>query len=161
MILAGFTVGIWSWHRALGWLFRIPPLLTASSRSCLRFRKQTPEAAGSRGVIHMRRNDGDKVTVSLRESFVTIFIIHLSGSTLSPTPVREPFETVPTAGYSLLCRAIKLNMEAKPAAVFCTMNLMPLVAVGASFAAGIIPTRSQWTSLAGRYGTLFLETIVT
>lgn len=165
VILAGFTVGVWvvaqgDWR----WLFRIPPLITAVVAILLAiFVKQTPEAAGYRGVIqHEGETAGDKVTVSLRESFVTIFthpLVWFYAVAYACTgAVRNSSDQLAILYFA---EQLKLNMEAKPAAVFWTMNLMPLVAVGASFAAGIISDKvfnGHRSPVA--MGLYFLETIV-
>lgn len=151
LILAGFTLGIWviakgDWR----WLFRLPPMIVALAAILLAiFVKPTPEAAGYRGVIEHddpggvdKKKDGggdDNATVSLRESFVTIFthplIWFYAGAYACTGAVRNSADQLAILYFS---EKLGLNLEARPAAVLWTMNLIPLVAVLGSFSAGII-----------------------
>lgn len=142
IILAGFTVGTWvvakgDWR----WLFRIPPLIVAVMALLLALIvKQTPEEAGYPDVIQDEES-GEKagVCVSLRESFFTIFmhpLIWLYATAYACTgAVRNSSDQLMILYFH---DQLKLNLEEKPAAVFWTVNLMPLVAVAGSFGAGIV-----------------------
>jgi OPA family glycerol-3-phosphate transporter-like MFS transporter len=165
IILAGFTIGAWivakgDWR----WLFRIPPLITAFVAILLAiFVKQTPEDAGYRGVIQHEGEAADSnVTVSLRESFVTIFthpLVWFYAVAYACTgAVRNSSDQLAILYF---VEQLKLNMEAKPPAVFWTMNAMPLVAVFAAFSAGIISDKifkGRRSPVA--MGLYFLETCV-
>ncbi|MBA3543280.1 MAG: MFS transporter [Chthoniobacterales bacterium] len=165
VILAGFTVGMLvvaqgDWR----WLFRIPPLITAAAAILLAiFVKQTPEEAGHPNVIeHAGETAGAAVTTSIRESFVTIFthpLVWFYAIAYACTgAVRNSSDQLAILYF---VEQLKLNMEAKPPAVFWTMNLMPLVAVIGSFSAGIISDKvfkGHRSPVA--MGLYFLETIV-
>lgn len=165
IILAGFTVGMLvvaqgDWR----WLFRIPPLITAAVAILLAiFVKQTPEEAGYPNVIeHAGESAGAQVPTSLRESFVTIFthpLVWFYAIAYACTgAVRNSSDQLAILYF---VEQLKLNLEAKPPAVFWTMNLTPLVAVLGSFSAGIISDRvfkGHRSPVA--MGLYFLETIV-
>ena len=165
IILAGFSVGLWvvakgDWR----WLFRLPPLITAAIVILLvLFVKQTPEEAGYRGVVeHEGPPDDEKVTVSLRESFLTIFshpLVWFYAVAYACTgAVRNSSDQLAILYF---VEKLGLDMQARPPAVFWTMNLMPLVAVCASFASGIISDKifkGQRSPVA--MGLYFLETFV-
>ena len=165
IILAGFTVGMLvvaqgDWR----WLFRIPPLLTAAAAILLViFVKQTPEEAGYPNVIeHAGETAGAQVTTSLRESFITIFthpLVWFYAIAYACTgAVRNSSDQLAILYF---VEQLKLNMEAKPPAVFWTMNLMPLVAVLGSFSAGIISDKVfKGHRAPAAMGLYFLETIV-
>lgn len=141
VILAGFTVGVWviaagDWR----WLFRIPPLIVAVMAVLLViFVKETPERAGYAGVVEDEHEKGDSVRANLRESFVTIFthpLVWFYAVAYACTgAVRNSSDQLMILYFR---DQLKLNLEAKPPAVFWTVNLMPLVAVLGSFGAGII-----------------------
>ncbi|MEY2438982.1 MAG: transporter, family, glycerol-3-phosphate transporter [Verrucomicrobiota bacterium] len=165
VILAGFTIGVLvvapgDWR----WLFRIPPLITALVAILLAiFVKPTPEAAGYSGVIkHEGETAGAEATTSLRESFITIFthpLIWFYAVAYACTgAVRNSSDQLAILYF---VEKLKLNMDAKPPAVFWTMNAMPLVAVLAAFSAGVISDKV----FKGRRSPVamvlyFLETLV-
>ena len=142
LILAGFSVGTWvvaagQWR----WLFRIPPLFAAAMAILLvLIPKETPEEAGYAGVV----SDGDGkpdegVRASLRESFVTIFthpLVWFYALAYACTgAVRNSSDQLAVLYF---VEQLHLDLEKKPAAVFYTMNLMPIVAVLGSFTAGLV-----------------------
>jgi OPA family glycerol-3-phosphate transporter-like MFS transporter len=142
IILAGFTVGMWvvaqnDWR----WLFRIPPLVVAVVSVLLAiFVKNTPEGAGYRGLIEDGTEGGDSSSrASLRESFTTIFthpLIWFYAAAYACTgAVRNSSDQLMILYFH---DQLKLNLAEKPAAVFWTVNLMPLVAVLGSFTAGVV-----------------------
>jgi OPA family glycerol-3-phosphate transporter-like MFS transporter len=165
IILAGFTIGVLivapgDWR----WLFRIPPVITALVAILLAiFVKPTPETAGYSGVIeHAGYSAGAKATTSLRESFVTIFthpLIWFYAVAYACTgAVRNSSDQLAILYF---VEQLKLNMDAKPPAVFWTMNAMPLVAVLAAFSGGVISDKI----FKGRRSPVamvlyFLETLV-
>jgi OPA family glycerol-3-phosphate transporter-like MFS transporter len=140
IILAGFTMGIWvvakgEWR----WLFRIPPLFAATIAVLLAFiPKETPEEAGYHDVV----SDGSVAVVStartsLRSSFMTIFthpLVWFYAVAYACTgAVRNSSDQLAVLYF---VEQLKLDLAKKPAAVFYTMNLMPVVAVFGSFTAG-------------------------
>jgi MFS transporter, OPA family, glycerol-3-phosphate transporter len=138
VILAGFTIGTWAvakdqWH----WLFRIPPLFVAAIALLLVFCvKETPEEAGYVGVIDDENGD-TRSRASLHESFTTIFthpLIWFYAVAYGCTgAVRNSSDQLMVLYFH---DQLKLNLADKPASVLWTVNLMPLVAVLGSFAAG-------------------------
>jgi OPA family glycerol-3-phosphate transporter-like MFS transporter len=143
IVLAGFTIGIWvvakdDWH----WLFRIPPVFVAIVAVLLiMFVEETPEQAGYHGLIE--DDSGDTGCRSgLRECFTTIFthpLIWFYAVAYGCTgAVRNSSDQLMVLYFH---DQLKLNLADKPAAVLWTVNLMPLVAVLGSFAAGRISDR--------------------
>jgi OPA family glycerol-3-phosphate transporter-like MFS transporter len=145
IILAGFTIGVFAvaegeWR----WLFRIPPLFTAAMAILLvLIPKESPEAAGYPGVV----SDGDGkaesgVRAGLKESFVTIFthsLVWFYAVAYGCTgAVRNSSDQLAVLYF---VQQLKLDLSQKPAAVFYTMNLMPIVAVLGSFTAGWVSDR--------------------
>ncbi len=164
IILAGFTIGVWvvapgEWR----WLFRIPPFIVAFVAILLAlFVKQTPEEAGYPDVIERDGGSASEVTTGVRECFVTIFthpLIWFYAIAYACTgAVRNSSDQLAILYF---VEQLKLNMEAKPAAVFWTINAMPLVAVLGSFSAGVLSDKvfkGQRSPVA--MGLYFLETIV-
>jgi OPA family glycerol-3-phosphate transporter-like MFS transporter len=143
IILAGFTIGTWvvakdDWH----WLFRIPPIFVATVAVLLiLFVKETPEQAGYRGLIADEGGDTDS-RAGLRECFTTIFthpLIWFYAVAYGCTgAVRNSSDQLMVLYFH---DQLKLNLADKPAPVLWTVNLMPLVAVLGSFAAGRISDR--------------------
>ena len=143
VILAGFTIGIWTvakddWH----WLFRIPPLFVAVVAVLLVICvKETPEDAGYTGLIEDETGD-PTCRAGLRECFTTIFthpLIWFYAVAYGCTgAVRNSSDQLMVLYFH---DQLKLNLADKPAAVLWTVNLMPLVAVLGSFTAGRVSDR--------------------
>ena len=142
IILAGFTVGVFvvakdDWR----WMFRIPPIFTAVMAVLVAFiPKESPEAAGYPGLIHDENSTGDTGTrASIKESFVTIFchpLVWFYAAAYACTgAVRNSSDQLSILYF---VEQLHLDMSKKPAAVFWTLNLMPMVAVFGSLASGII-----------------------
>ena len=142
IILAGFTVGAFvvakdDWR----WMFRIPPIFTAIMAVLVAFiPKESPEAAGYPGLIHDELSAGDTGTrASIKESFITIFthpLVWFYAAAYACTgAVRNSSDQLSILYF---VEQLHLDMSKKPAAVFYTMNLMPMVAVFGSLASGII-----------------------
>ena len=146
IILAGFTIGMWTvaqgdWR----WLFRIPPLIVGSMAALLAiFVKETPEEAGYPGAIKEEHAAPEAAAAAdtratLRESFTTIFthpLIWFYAAAYACTgAVRNSTDQLMILYFR---DQLKLNLEHKPPAIFWTVNLMPLVAVIGSFGAGVI-----------------------
>lgn len=167
VLLAGFTVGTWlvasqgDWR----WLFRVPPLVVAVVAVLLAiFVKETPEKAGYHGVVDDEHSaEGDtSARVSLRDSFTTIFthpLVWFYAVAYACTgAVRNSSDQLMILYF---VDQLKLDLAAKPAAVFWTVNLMPLVAVLGSFGAGIISDKVFKGHRSPVAMTLyFLETVV-
>jgi OPA family glycerol-3-phosphate transporter-like MFS transporter len=142
VILAGFTLGAFvlakdDWR----WLFRIPPIFTAVMAVLVALiPKESPEAAGHPGLIHDELSAGDTSTrAGIKESFVTIFkhpLVWFYAAAYACTgAVRNSSDQLSILYF---VEQLHLDMSKKPAAVFWTMNLMPMVAVFGSLASGII-----------------------
>jgi OPA family glycerol-3-phosphate transporter-like MFS transporter len=141
-ILAGFALGAWTIAKGdWRWLFRIPPLVTAVMAVLVAFLpKESPEAAGYPGLIHDELNANDTSTrVSIKESFLTIFrhpLVWFYAVAYACTgAVRNSSDQLSILYF---VKQLHLDMEKKPAAVFWTLNLMPMVAVLGSLASGVI-----------------------
>ncbi len=141
-LLAGFAIGAWTigpgeWR----WLFRIPPLVTAfMAVLVVLIPRETPEQAGYPGLIHDELSPDDTGTrVSLKESFVTIFthpLVWFYAVAYACTgAVRNSSDQLSVLYF---VQQLHLDMSEKPAAVFWTLNLMPLVAVFGSLASGVV-----------------------
>jgi OPA family glycerol-3-phosphate transporter-like MFS transporter len=139
LILAGFTIGVWTvaegdWR----WLFRIPPIFTAIMAVALAFiPKESPEQAGYHGVVQDEGTTGESTRSTIKDSFLTIFrhpLVWFYAIAYACTgAVRNSSDQLAILYF---VEQLKLNMEDKPRAVFITMNLMPIMAVFGSFAAG-------------------------
>ncbi|HEV2694510.1 MAG TPA: MFS transporter [Verrucomicrobiae bacterium] len=140
VLLGGFTILIWTaakddWH----WLFRIPPLFTATMAILLvLIPKESPEQAGYPGVVHDEATEGDAGTrATIKESFVTIFthpLVWFYAVAYGCTgAVRNSSDQLSVLYF---VNQLHIDMAKKPAAVFWTFNLMPLAAVIGSFTAG-------------------------
>lgn len=142
LILAGFT--IFTFTVAEGewrWLFRLPPLFTAAAAILMYFTVQeTPDEAGFPGVIHDEIDNTAGVTVSLAESFRTIFthpLVWFYAAAYACTgAVRQSSDQI-----AILYFQDQLGFDMKrniPAAAKRTLELMPMVAVAGSFISGFI-----------------------
>ncbi len=145
LILAGFTffaftVPSGEWR----WLFRIPPLFTAVAAIFMYFAaKPTPDEAGFPGAIQDEIDNSEGVTVSLRESFRTIFthpLVWFYAIAYACTgAVRSSSDQI-----AILYFQDQLGFDMKtniPNAARRTLELMPLVAVAGSFLSGWISDR--------------------
>ena len=141
-LLGGATIGIYilaegEWR----WLFRIPPLFTVAAAVLLAFgAKASPEEAGFEGVIVDELDSSEGVTVSIKESFRTIFthpLVWFYAAAYACTgAVRSSADHL-----SILYFQDQLGMDMKtsiPASVILTLTLMPIVAVFGSLASGVI-----------------------
>ncbi|MFT3787288.1 MAG: MFS transporter [Tepidisphaeraceae bacterium] len=139
-ILAGFTIGALvvgqgEWR----WLFRLPPLFTAGAALLVFFAaKPSPDEAGYPGVIHDELDNSAGVTVSLAESFKTIFthpLVWFYAVAYACTgAVRQSSDQI-----AVLYFQDQLHFDMKkniPAAASWTLTLMPMVAVLGSFLSG-------------------------
>jgi len=145
IILGGFaifslTVPSGDWR----WLFRIPPLFTAATALFMFWAaKQTPEEAGYPGVIRDELDDSAGVTVSLRESFHTIFthpLVWFYAIAYACTgAVRSSSDQLAILYFH---DQLGFDMEHNiPAAARRTLEIMPMVAVAGSFLSGWVSDR--------------------
>lgn len=121
------------------WLFIIPPMFTAVIALLLVFiPKESPEEAGYPGVVKDETSGEDQSTrATLKESFVTIFkhplVWYYALAYACTGAVRNSSDQLAVLYF---VEQLHLDLAKKPAAVFYTMNLMPIVAVLGSFTAG-------------------------
>lgn len=139
-ILAGFMFGPLvvpegEWR----WVFRIPPLFTAAAALFMYFAaKPTPDEAGYPGVIHDEIDNSAGVTVTLSESFRTIFthpLVWFYAAAYACTgAVRQSADQI-----AILYFQDELGFDMKqniPDAAKNTLALMPMVAVFGSLLSG-------------------------
>lgn len=140
LILAGFVIGTYvvadgSWR----WLFRIPPLFTAACAIFMAFAaKQTPDEAGFPGVVEDEHDNSAGVTVSLAESFKTIFthpLVWFYAAAYACTgAVRSSSDQLAILYFQ---EQLGMNMKTDiPRAVTNTLMAMPMVAVAGSLLSG-------------------------
>lgn len=164
-ILAGFMfgpliVGEGEWR----WLFRLPPLITAA---CAIFvvlaAKPSPDEAGYKGAVPDELDNSEGVTVTLKESFRTIFTHPLvwfyavayacTGAVRHTTDQLVILYFQEELGFDM-----KVNI---PAAATWTLVMMPLFAVFGSFLSGWVSDRFFKGSRSPVAMTLyFLEAVV-
>lgn len=139
-ILNGISLGILviapgQWR----WLFMIPPLVTLVTAAFMTLAaKATPEEAGYPGVIRDEIDDSAGVTVSIRESFKTIFthpLVWFYACAYACTgAVRTSSDQL-----AILYFQEQLGMDMKtniPATVAWTLAAMPMAAVAGSLTSG-------------------------
>ena len=140
MILNGISLGILviapgQWR----WLFIVPPLVTLVAAVFMSLAaKQSPEEAGYPGVIVDEIDNSAGVTVSIKESFRTIFthpLVWFYACAYACTgAVRTSSDQL-----SILYFQEQLGMDMKtniPATVAWTLAIMPMAAVAGSLASG-------------------------
>ena len=140
MILNGISLGILvvapgQWR----WLFIIPPMVTLVAAIFMSLAaKQSPDEAGFPDVIEDEIDNSAGVTVSLKESFKTIFthpLVWFYACAYACTgAVRTSSDQL-----SILYFQEQLGMDMKtniPATVAWTLALMPMAAVAGSLASG-------------------------
>ena len=141
-ILNGLSIGILviapgDWR----WLFIIPPVFTVVMAIFMSFAaKQTPDEAGFPGVIEDEIDNSAGVTVSLKESFHTIFthpLVWFYACAYACTgAVRTSSDQLAILYFQ---DQLGMNMKTNiPATVAWTLAAMPLAAVVGSLAAGWI-----------------------
>lgn len=140
LILNGFTVGILvvaegQWR----WLFIIPPMVTLVAAIFMSLAaKQSPDDAGFPGVIVDEIDNSEGVTVSLRESFRTIFTHPLVWFYAVAYACTGAVRST-TDQLSILYFQEQLGMNMKsniPPTVVWTLAMMPMAAVLGSLASG-------------------------
>lgn len=141
-ILAGFAIGGLAiaqgeWR----WLFILPPVVTLAAAIFMSWAaKPSPDEAGYPGVIEDELDNSEGVTVSLKESFKTIFthpLVWFYACAYACTgAVRTSSDQL-----SILYFQEQLGMDMKtniPATVAWTLSIMPMAAVLGSLASGWI-----------------------
>jgi len=139
-ILSGISIGILviapgQWR----WLFIIPPIVTLAAALFMSWAaKQSPEEAGYPDVIVDEIDNSAGVTVSIKESFKTIFthpLVWFYACAYACTgAVRTSSDQL-----SILYFQEQLGMDMKtniPATVAWTLAIMPMAAVAGSLASG-------------------------
>jgi sugar phosphate permease len=142
LILNGISLGILvvapgQWR----WLFIIPPLVTLAMALFMTFAvKPTPEEAGFPGVIEDELDNSAGVTVSLKESFQTIFthpLVWFYACAYACTGAGRTSSDQLAILY--FQEQLGMNMKTNiPATVAWTLALMPMAAVAGSLASGWI-----------------------
>ncbi len=133
--LGGLVVAKGEWR----WLFIIPPIVTLAAAIFMTLAaKPSPDDAGFPGVVQDELDNSHGVTVSLSESFRTIFthpLVWFYAAAYACTgAVRTSSDQL-----SILYFQEQLGMDMKgdiPAAVAWTLGAMPMAAVGGSLLSG-------------------------
>ncbi|MCG3149145.1 MAG: Membrane sensor protein UhpC [Verrucomicrobiae bacterium] len=145
VILNGISLGILvvapgQWR----WLFIIPPAVTLIAALFMTFAaKNTPDEAGFSGVIEDEIDNSAGVTVSLKESFKTIFthpLVWFYAAAYGCTgAVRSTSDQLAILYFQ---EQLGMNMKANiPRVVIWTLALMPMAAVVGSFLSGWVSDR--------------------
>jgi OPA family glycerol-3-phosphate transporter-like MFS transporter len=121
------------------WLFRLPPLFTAAAALFMYFAaKPSPDEAGFPGAIEDELDNSSGVTVTLKESFKTIFthpLVWFYAAAYACTgAVRSSADQI-----AILYFHDELGFDMKkniPLAAKLTLGAMPVVAVIGSFLSG-------------------------
>jgi sugar phosphate permease len=140
VVLAGFAIGglvvaKGDWR----WLFIIPPIVTLAAAIFMSLAaKPSPDDAGFPGVVQDELDNSAGVTISLKESFRTIFthpLVWFYAAAYACTgAVRTSSDQL-----SILYFQEQLGMDMKgeiPAAVAWTLGIMPMAAVAGSLLSG-------------------------
>lgn len=145
MILSGFSIGVLvvakgDWR----WLFIIPPMVTLVVAIFMSFAaKQTPDEAGYPGAIVDELDNSAGTTVSLKESFRTIFMHPLVWFYACAYACTGAVRTS-SDQLAILYFQEQLHMDMKtniPATVAWTLAIMPMAAVAGSLASGWVSDR--------------------
>lgn len=143
LIIAGISIGAYTiggsnaeWR----WVFRIPPLFTAAAAIFMAFAaKQSPEDAGFPNEIEDEIDNSSGVTVTLKESFKTIFthpLIWFYAAAYACTgAVRHSSDQLAILYF---VEQLGLDLEKPTKAIYITMTLVPLVAFMGSLGSGIV-----------------------
>jgi sugar phosphate permease len=143
LIIAGFTIGMYTiggsnaeWR----WVFRIPPLFTAAAAVFMAFAaKPSPDEAGFPNEIEDEIDNTSGVTVSITDSFRTIFthpLIWFYAVAYACTgAVRHSSDQLAILYF---VEQLGLDLENPTKAIYITMTVIPLVAFLGSLGSGII-----------------------
>lgn len=143
LIIAGFTIGAYTIggsNEEWRWVFRIPPLFTAAAAIFMAFAaKPSPDEAGYPNVIKDEIDDSAGVTVSIVETFRTIFthpLVWFYAVAYGCTgAVRHSSDQLAILYF---VEQLGLDLEHPTRAIYVTMTLIPLVAFSGSLGSGII-----------------------
>ena len=145
LILAGFNMSIFGFvifSEPGNWrmLFILPPMVTAAIAILMAFTiKEEPAQANFPEAVEDELDNTVGTRVSIKESFVTIFrhplVWFYAVAYASTGAVRHSSDQLSILYFQ---EQLGLDMAARPAAVFWTLNLMPLAAIIGSIAAGWI-----------------------
>ncbi len=145
LILNGFSIGVLvvakgDWR----WLFIIPPMVTLGVAIFMSFvAKPSPDDAGYPGVVVDELDNSAGVTVSLKESFRTIFthpLVWFYAVAYACTgAVRTSSDQLAILYFQ---EQLGMNMKANiPPTVAWTLAIMPMAAVAGSLASGWVSDR--------------------
>ena len=143
LIIAGFTVGAYTIggsNEEWRWVFRIPPLFTAAAAIFMAFAaKQSPDEAGYPGVIEDEIDNSAGTTVTIAESFRTIFthpLVWFYAVAYACTgAVRHSSDQLAILYF---VEQLGLDLENPTKAIYITMTIIPLVAFMGSLGSGMI-----------------------
>jgi OPA family glycerol-3-phosphate transporter-like MFS transporter len=142
-IIGGIAIGgylIGGSNEEWRWVFRIPPLFTVAAALFMALAaKQSPDEAGYPGEIRDEIDDSEGVTVSLAESFKTIFthpLVWFYAVAYACTgAVRHSSDQLSILYFE---EQLGLDLENPTQAIFITMTLIPIVAFAGSLGSGIV-----------------------
>ena len=143
LIIAGFTIGAYTIggsNEQWRWVFRIPPLFTAAAAIFMAFAaKQSPDEAGYPGVIEDEIDNSEGTTVSIAQSFKTIFthpLVWFYAVAYACTgAVRHSSDQLAILYF---VEELGLNLEHPTKAIYITMTIIPIVAFTGSLGSGMI-----------------------
>lgn len=142
-IIGGITIGgylIGGSNEEWRWVFRIPPLFTVAAALFMALAaKQSPDEAGFPDEIEDEIDNSDGVTVSLAQSFRTIFthpLVWFYAIAYACTgAVRHSSDQLSILYFE---EQLGLDLENPTQAIFITMTLIPIVAFLGSLSSGIV-----------------------
>jgi sugar phosphate permease len=142
-IIGGITIGgylIGGSNEEWRWVFRIPPLFTVAAALFMALAaKQSPDEAGYPGEIEDEIDNSEGVTVSLAQSFKTIFthpLVWFYAVAYACTgAVRHSSDQLSILYFE---EQLGLDLENPTQAIFITMTLIPIVAFLGSLSSGIV-----------------------
>ena len=143
LILAGFTVGAYTIggsNEEWRWVFRIPPLFTAAAAIFMAFAaKPSPDDAGYPNAIEDEIDNSAGTTVTLTESFKTIFthpLVWFYAVAYACTgAVRHSSDQLAILYF---VEQLGLDLDNPTKAIYITMTIIPIVAFAGSLGSGII-----------------------
>ena len=143
LIISGIAIGgymIGGSHEEWRWVFRIPPLFTVAAAIFMALAaKQSPDEAGFPGEIEDEIDNTAGVTVSLAQSFKTIFthpLVWFYAIAYACTgAVRHSSDQLSILYFE---EQLGLDLANPTQAIYITMTLVPIVAFSGSLASGII-----------------------
>jgi sugar phosphate permease len=142
-IIGGIAIGgylIGGSNEEWRWVFRIPPLFTVAAALFMALAaKQSPDEAGYPGEIEDEIDNSEGVTVTLAQSFRTIFthpLVWFYAVAYACTgAVRHSSDQLSILYFE---EQLGLDLENPTQAIFITMTLIPIVAFLGSLSSGIV-----------------------